>query len=104
MCRKTSNNINFCYRTNSIKANYQIFRKFKKLIFKNLWTKNFPKHLALSHTFPYGFLAPCQMLQETNDVIPTKQLDRQKDARTDRPSFLGPFAYFSSPKAPVERC
>ena len=34
--------------------------------------KNFLENLALSRTTSYGFLAPCQNLEETNDAIPRK--------------------------------
>ena len=50
---------------------------------------------ALSHTTSYRFLAPSQNLEKTNDKIPRKSPDRQKDGekgrKMDRPYFLGPF-------------
>ena len=50
-------------------------------------------------TTSYGFLAPCQNLEKTNDTIPRKRPDRHKDRRNDggtdcrmdRPYFIGPF-------------
>ena len=55
----------------------------------------FSKILALSRTNSYGFLAPCQDLDKTNDPVSIKCLDRQpdggNDGRTDRPYFKGPF-------------
>ena len=50
---------------------------------------------ALSRTTSYGFLASCQNFEKTNDTIPIKRLDRQKDGRTDgrtdRSYFIRPF-------------
>ena len=43
--------------------------------------KFFPENPALSRTTSYGFLAPCQNSEKTNDTIPRKRLD----GRTDRP-------------------
>ena len=41
----------------------------------------------------YGFLAPCQNLEKTNDMIPEKRPDRRKNGRTDgrmdRPYSIG---------------
>ena len=45
--------------------------------------KFFLENPALSHTTSYGFLASCQNLEKTNDTIPRKRPDRQKDGRTD---------------------
>ena len=40
----------------------------------------------------YGFLAPCQNLEKTNDTIPRKRPERRKDGRkdgkTERPKTL----------------
>ena len=65
-------------------------------IFPNLGAKKiFLENPALSRTTSDGFLAPCQNLEKTNHSIPRKHLDRwkdgQKDRRTDRPYFTGPF-------------
>ena len=47
-----------------------------------LGQKNFyPEIPALSHTTSYGFL-PCLNLEKTNDTIPRKRPDRNKDRRT----------------------
>ena len=50
--------------------------------FPKFWGKKiFLAYMALSCTTSYGFLAPCQNLEKTNDAIPRKCLDRQKDGR-----------------------
>ena len=46
-------------------------------------TKFFNKFKKNSRTTSYGFLAPCQKLEKTNDTIPRKCSDRQKDRRKD---------------------
>ena len=51
----------------------------------------FLENPAMSHTTSYGFLAPCQNFEKTKDAIPRKRPDRQKDRRTVRPHFIGPF-------------
>ena len=40
--------------------------------------------IQLSHTASYGFLSPCQNLAKTNNTIPRKHLDGQKDGQKDR--------------------
>ena len=45
--------------------------------------KFFLENPALSHTTSYGFLASCQNLEKTNDTIPRKCPDRQKDEWKD---------------------
>ena len=67
----------------------KFFNKFKKFCFwpffpilgprKNFFSEN----PALLRTTSYSFLAPCQNLEKTNDTIPRKQPDRQKDRRKD---------------------
>ena len=42
-----------------------------------------PKYPALLRTTSYGFLAPCQNLEKTNDAVPRKRLDRRQDRRMD---------------------
>ena len=62
--------------------------------FPNFWRNFFLENRALSSTTSYGFVASCQNLEKTNDSIPRKHLDRQKDRRTDRrdrPYFIGSF-------------
>ena len=44
---------------------------------------NFLENPARS-ALPYGFLAPCQNSEKTNDTVPRKCLNRQKDGRTYR--------------------
>lgn len=79
------------------------------LIVKKLMTKSFDKFkkpyfwpnldqfspFSLLHTTPYGFLTPCQYLEQTNDSIPRKcqygETDRQIDKRADRSFFIGPY-------------
>ena len=44
----------------------------------------FLENLAPSRTTSYGFLAPCQNLEKTNDTIPRKRPDRRRtDGRTE---------------------
>ena len=68
--------------------------------FPKFWGKKiFLAYMALSCTTSYGFLAPCQNLEKTNDAIPRKCPDKRKgrwnvgrtDERTDRPNFIGLF-------------
>ena len=79
------------------------FNKLKKTVFlDHFWSifpilevqNIFPENPALSRTSSYGFLGPCQNLQKTNETIPRKRLDKQKDrgtdGRTDRLCFIGP--------------
>ena len=44
-------------------------------IFSIFWAKKVFRDLALSRTTSYGFLAPCQNLEKTNDTIPRKRPD-----------------------------
>ena len=76
----------------------KFFFKFKKPYFwpifgpfpQFLEQKNiFPKTLALSRTTSEQFLAPCQNSEKSNDSIPKKDPERQRDERTDRPYFIG---------------
>ena len=57
--------------------------KFKKssfwLIFPIFGAKKFSGKLALSSTTSSKFVARCQNLEKTNDTIPRKCPDRQKD-------------------------
>ena len=71
------------------------FNKFKKPCFwsifgpfsQTLGQKIFPENPALSYTTSYGFLAPYQNSEKTNDTIPRKRLDRKTngtaEGRTD---------------------
>ena len=53
-------------------------------IFPILGAKDFfLENPALSHTTSYGFLASRQNLEKTNDTIPRKRPDRQKDGPKD---------------------
>ena len=45
--------------------------------------------IRLSCTTSYGFLAPCQDLEKTNDTITRKHLDGWMDSRMGRPYFTG---------------
>ena len=45
--------------------------------------KFFLENQPLSRTTSYGFLAPCQNLEKTNDTIPRKRPDKWKDGRTE---------------------
>ena len=82
-------NINFHYRTNSVKINFSINSKTHFLahfysIFPILGAKRifFPENLALSRLTPNGFQAPCRNLEKTKDTVPRKCPDRQKDRQT----------------------
>ena len=51
--------------------------------FANFWGKNiFSRNPALTSTTSYGFLAPYQNLEKTNDNIPRKQMEGWKDGQT----------------------
>ena len=50
-------------------------------IFGYFYQKEILVNPALSYTSSYGFLAPCQNLQKTNDRITRKCLDRKMDER-----------------------
>ena len=85
-CRNTAN-INFHYRSNSVKINDQIFQGIEKNpVFGPFWApffkfwgqkKTFLENLALSHTTLNVILAPCQNLEKINATIPRKHPDRQ---------------------------
>ena len=51
--------------------------------------------MAQSHKTSYGFLAPRQNLEKTNNTLPRKCQGRQKgwskDSRMNRSYFIGPF-------------
>ena len=68
----------------------KFFNIFKKTLFlAHFWPifpilgakKFFLENKALSRTTTYGFLASCQNLEQTNDTIPRKCPDRQKDGQ-----------------------
>ena len=44
----------------------------------------FQQNPALSCTRAYGFLAPCQNLEKTDDTIPRKRPDRKTERRAER--------------------
>ena len=81
LSKNTANNTNFHYSTNSVKINDQFFNIFKKpcfdpflVHFLNFGDKKVsPQNPALSCTTLYRFLAPCQNLEKTNDIIPRKR-------------------------------
>ena len=65
----------------------KFFHKFKKPCFWSIFPilgakRIFPKNPALSHTTSYRFLAPCQDLEKSNDVIPRNRPGRPKDGQT----------------------
>ena len=80
LCKNTANNIYFHYR---IYSKRPVFSPFW-VNFPNFWGKFFFWEIWLSHATLYGFLAPCQNLEKTNDTIPTKHLDRWKDRWKDK--------------------
>ena len=47
--------------------------------------------IRLSQKTIYGPPTPCWVSEKTNEPILKKLTDRQKDGRTDRPYFIGPF-------------
>ena len=60
----------------------KFFHKFKKPCFWPIFgpfSQNFQENPALSHTTSYGFLAPCQTLEKTTDIISRKHPDRHKN-------------------------
>ena len=68
------------------------FNKFKKSCFWPIFgpfsnfggkKKFFLENLALSRTTSYGFLAPCQNLDKSNDTIPRKHSDRKRNRGTE---------------------
>ena len=79
----------------------KLFSKLKKSCFRPIFPtflgeKNLSQeNLNMSCTTSFRFLAPCQTLQKTDNTIPRKYLDKQKDGRTDgrmdRTHFIGPF-------------
>ena len=89
-------NINFHYRTNSVKINDQIFFKFKNTYFWPICPileqkKFFLKILAFSHITSLGFLGLYQNSSKSNDPIPKIHPDIQQDRRIDKPYFVGSF-------------
>ena len=53
--------------------------------FSQFWGQKHFHKTQLLRTISYGFLAPCQSLEKTNDTNPRKCSDRRNDGRTDRP-------------------
>ena len=90
----TANNKNFHYRTNSVKINDKIFQYIQKTLFLAHFPRFFGQKFfslenpALSRTTSYGFLALRQNLEKTNDTIPRKGPERQKNWRKDRQTLL----------------
>ena len=90
LCRNTTNNISFHYRTNSVKINDQIFHYTQKnlslghfwSIFPNIWRKKFfsRNYGSIAQT-SYGYLAPNQNSEKTN--ANSKKTPGQKDGRKD---------------------
>ena len=64
----------------------KFFFKFKETLFLAHFSNSQGK--GFSEKSGLGFLVLCQNLEKTNDPIPRKQLDRQKDGRTNRPYFI----------------
>ena len=100
LCGNTANNINFHYRSNSVKINDQISQQIEKILFfAHFWPifpifgakKIFPEYPALPRTTSHGILAPCQISEKANDAIPRKRLDKWTNGKTDRPYFIGSF-------------
>ena len=62
------------------------FNKFKKPVFDpflihfpKFWGKKNFSRKSGSVTISYGFPAPCQNAEKTNDTIPRKHLDRKTE-------------------------
>ena len=99
LCKNTARNINFRYRSNSVKIKKIFSNKLKKPCFWSILDrffqflgqkKSFLENSALSRTTLYGFLAPCENLEKVNDAIQRKRPDRKKDGRMERPYSIGP--------------
>ena len=62
-----------------------LFNEFKKPCFLAHFWSIFPIFGAKknSRTTSYGFLAPYQNLEKTNNTIPRKRPDRRRDGRKD---------------------
>ena len=57
-------------------------------IFPVFWAKEvFLKNLVLSRKTSFGFLAPCQNLEKTNNQF---QENTRTEGRMERPYFVGP--------------
>ena len=77
----------------------KFFNKFQSPVFSPFLVhfpnfgdkKKLSENPALSSTTSYGFLAPCQNLEKTDDAIPRKHPDGRTDGRKDRPYFIGHF-------------
>ena len=104
LCRNTANNINFHYRTTSVKCNDQTFQQIQKALFLADFWSTFPifwayffcccwKFGSVMHSF-ISISSTMPKFRKTNDTIPRKHLDRQTDERidrrADRPYFIGP--------------
>ena len=81
LSRNTANNINFHYRTNSVKIDDKIFQYIQKTLFlahfPNFWGKKFfsRKSGFVMHNFIW-FLALCQNFKKAN-IIPRKRPGRR---------------------------
>ena len=90
MCRNTAN-INFHYKTNSIKINDKFVNKFKKIltlayfwfIFLILGAKHFFSKTRLGHAHLNMDFQEHANLEKTNETIPRKCLGRRTDGKTD---------------------
>ena len=86
LCRNKAYDINFHYRTYSVKIND--FGPFPQFWEQKLF---FQKKPVLQWTNSWGFPTPCQNSGKTNDPVQGKCPDRQKDRKTNRPYFIGTF-------------
>ena len=89
-CRTLMTHKNFCFTQIPDKTNGVIFLKSPKpcfgAIFDHFWSflpdRVFFHKIWLCHTTTiYGLLRPCQVSEKTNEPIPRKLTDRQKDGR-----------------------
>ena len=91
-CRMLMNHKNFCFTQIPDKTNDVIFLKSSKTLFLgHFWPflvifarlRFFSKNLTLSHTTLYEPITLCWVSEKTNEPIPRKLTDRQKDEWTD---------------------
>ena len=91
-CRMLMNHKNFHFTQIPDKTNDTIFSKSPKTMFlDHFWPflvifarwGFFPKNPTLSQTTIYGPLTSCKVSEKTNEPIPKKLTDRQKDGRKD---------------------
>ena len=91
LCRNTANNIDFHYRTNSVKINDKIFQYIQRKPVFGPFLSHFPifgakrffsgKPGSVMHNFTW-VSSTMPKFRKTNDTILRKRLDRRKDRQT----------------------